>query len=160
MPVKKYGDQIEAQVKVLARSGDSERTIAKQLGIPKSSVHKILNRPGNPEVEQIEAQTSSEFAKKLKKTSNLLLKEMLGNPDKIKNAKAKDLMVCLGISIEKQLLLEGGATEIIGIMGLVGKTDQELDKIMKGEVEVTDAKKEPQPAEATKHKKRSRDARK
>lgn len=150
MAKKIYGDTIEAQVKTLAKSGDSERAIAKQFGIPKSSVHKILNRPGNPEVQEIEAQTSADFAKKLRKGTNLLLKEILENPDKIKNAKIKDLYVCLGISVEKQLLLAGGATEIIGIMGLIGKRDDELDKIMRGEVEIADGQDEAQQPE-TKH---------
>ncbi len=138
MPKKKYGDTIEAQVKTLARAGDSERTIAKQFGIPKSSVHKILQRPSTPAVQEQEARTSTEFAGKLKKTSNMLLKEIMENPNKMKDAKIKDLMISLGISLEKQLLLEGGATEIIGIMGLVGKTDGDLDKILKGEVEIID----------------------
>lgn len=149
MPVRKYKDDVEAGVKVMARSGESERSISKKLDIPKSSVHKILLRPDTPGVAGKVAKTTRHVIKDLDEIRDILAAEM--KTKDLSKSNIQQLATSMAIAIDKSRLLSGEATELIGIMGLVGKTDQELDKIMKGEVQVTDGKKEPQPAEATKH---------
>ena len=135
---KKWTEADAVKVQVLTRL-HSERTTEKITGIPQPTVNRLKNRVLSPNVSESIKNSNESVAKAL---SGIRTK-LIGELSKVKEARNandyKALATSMGIITDKILLLTGGPTEIIGIMGLVDRPDNELDQILHGNVEIADA---------------------
>lgn len=115
-----------AKAKALLEAGASYRKVAAETGLSDWTITRLKrgvydNKIPASYLEQARASLSS----KLTLVASLALDEIVENPDKLRQASAKDLMTTAAIAIDKQELLEGRPTARVD--HLVNLSEEELD---------------------------------
>lgn len=138
---KKWSEGDAAKVQVLSQL-HSERRTGKLLNIPQPTVNRLKHRDLSPSVCESIKTSNESVAKALSGIRTKLIGE-LNKVMVAKNANDyKALATSMGIITDKIQILTGGPTEVVGIMSLVERSDNELDQILHGDVEITDAQVE------------------
>jgi predicted transcriptional regulator len=120
----------KVMAKVMRDQGMSLRAIAKKLGVSHVGVKGVLDSG----LDEMEEATANELKKKTSSDLVLISSSILAElkePGVIESANFKDLMIGLGIAIEKQRLLDGESTSnVFSLISMQMQADRPAGKVI------------------------------